>query len=141
LLNKRFSDKFHRFASESDAVVWRERKSRDTNPVMTFTIKKRINTELFIDRKRGLYLQNGDKETDQGNGEGGQSSVMVLVDLLCHTRPKLQNVTKAKLWIHPLDQNPFKTILMFKKRYFLPPFIYLYNCKSFWACLQNKEWA
>jgi len=64
---------------------------------MTFTIKKRINTELFIDRKRGLYLQNGDKETDQGNGEGGQSSVMVLVDLLCHTRPKLQNVTKAKL--------------------------------------------
>jgi len=26
------------------------------NPVMTFTIKKRINTEVFIDWKQGLYI-------------------------------------------------------------------------------------
>jgi len=31
---------------------------------MTFPIKKRINTELFIDGKMGLYIQKGDKETD-----------------------------------------------------------------------------
>jgi len=30
---------------------------------MTFPIKKRINTELFIDRNKGLYMQNGAKET------------------------------------------------------------------------------
>jgi len=41
---------------------------------MTFPIKKRINTELFIDRNKGLYIQKGGKETDQekiswkGNG-------------------------------------------------------------------------
>jgi len=34
-------------------------------PVMTFPIKKRINTELLIDRNQGLYIQKGDKETDQ----------------------------------------------------------------------------
>jgi len=28
---------------------------------MTFPIKKRINTQLFIDRKRGLYIQIGIK--------------------------------------------------------------------------------
>jgi len=28
---------------------------------MTIPIKKRINTELFIDGKHGLYLQNGIK--------------------------------------------------------------------------------
>jgi len=33
--------------------------------VMTFPIKKRINTQLFIDRKQGLYIRKGDKETDQ----------------------------------------------------------------------------
>jgi len=27
---------------------------------MTFTIMKRINTELFIDKKAVLYLQNGE---------------------------------------------------------------------------------
>jgi len=32
---------------------------------MTFPIKKRINTELFIDRNKGLYIQKVDKETDQ----------------------------------------------------------------------------
>jgi len=31
---------------------------------MTFPIKKRINTELFIDRNKGLYIRKGDKETD-----------------------------------------------------------------------------
>jgi len=35
--------------------------------VMTFTNKKRINTELFIDRNKGLYIQKGDKETDLEN--------------------------------------------------------------------------
>jgi len=34
---------------------------------MTFPIKKKINTELFIDMKQGLYIQKGDKETDQEN--------------------------------------------------------------------------
>jgi len=34
---------------------------------MTYTIKKRIITELFIDKKQGLYMQKGDKETDQEN--------------------------------------------------------------------------
>jgi len=34
--------------------------------VITFPIKKRIITELFIDRKQGLYIQKGDnKETGQ----------------------------------------------------------------------------
>jgi len=28
------------------------------NPLMTFPIKKRINTELFIDEWAGLYIQN-----------------------------------------------------------------------------------
>jgi len=28
---------------------------------MTFPIKKRINAELFIDKKQGLYIQEGDK--------------------------------------------------------------------------------
>jgi len=32
---------------------------------MTFPIKKRINTELFIDGKQGHYIQKGDKESDQ----------------------------------------------------------------------------
>jgi len=32
---------------------------------MTFPIKKRIDTELFIDRNKGLYIQKGDKEKDQ----------------------------------------------------------------------------
>jgi len=34
---------------------------------MTFPIKKRINTELFIDINKGLYIQKLDKETDQEN--------------------------------------------------------------------------
>jgi len=34
------------------------------NPVIPFPIKKRINTELFIDRKQGLYVQKGGKEMD-----------------------------------------------------------------------------
>jgi len=29
------------------------------NPVMTFPIKKRINTELFIERRAEIYMQNG----------------------------------------------------------------------------------
>jgi len=37
------------------------------NAVKTFPLKKRINTELFIDWKQGLYIQKGEKETDQGN--------------------------------------------------------------------------
>jgi len=34
---------------------------------MTFPIKKKINTELFIDRNEWLYIQREDKETDQEN--------------------------------------------------------------------------
>jgi len=30
--------------------------------VMAFPIKKRINTELFIDSNKGLFIQKGDKE-------------------------------------------------------------------------------
>jgi len=32
---------------------------------MTFPMKKRIHTELFIDKKQGLYLQKLGKEMDQ----------------------------------------------------------------------------
>jgi len=32
---------------------------------MTLPIKKRINTERFIDGNKGLYIQKGDKEADQ----------------------------------------------------------------------------
>jgi len=32
-------------------------------PVMTFPIKKTIKTELFIDGKEGLYIQNDIKKT------------------------------------------------------------------------------
>jgi len=32
--------------------------------VRTIPIKKRSNTELFIDRKQWLFIQKGDKETD-----------------------------------------------------------------------------
>jgi len=34
---------------------------------MTFPIKKRINTELFIDGNKGLYIHNVDKETETGS--------------------------------------------------------------------------
>jgi len=42
--------------SKSDAVVWRE---RDANPLLTFAIKKRIKTELFIDRTAGACIVDG----------------------------------------------------------------------------------
>jgi len=32
---------------------------------MTVPIKKRINTELFIDGKQGLYIQKGDREMEK----------------------------------------------------------------------------
>jgi len=44
---------------------------------MTFPIKKRINTELFIDSNKGLCIQKEEKETDQlnigplGRGQNG----------------------------------------------------------------------
>jgi len=34
---------------------------------MTLPVKKRINTELLIDRNKGLYVQKVDKERDQEN--------------------------------------------------------------------------
>jgi len=34
---------------------------------MTFPIKERIITELFIDKKQWVNIQKGDKETDQEN--------------------------------------------------------------------------
>jgi len=33
--------------------------------VKTFAIKKRINTELFIDGKKGLYIQKSKEGSDQ----------------------------------------------------------------------------
>jgi len=36
-----------------------------SNPVMIIPIKKRINTELFIDGNKGLYIQKVDKETNR----------------------------------------------------------------------------
>jgi len=39
-------------------------ESTDQNiPVITFSNNKRINTELFIDRKQGLYIQNDNEKT------------------------------------------------------------------------------
>lgn len=47
--------------SECGAVVWRVRKSWEErmygNPMMTFPIRKRIITELFIYRNKWLYIQ------------------------------------------------------------------------------------
>jgi len=39
-------------------MLWSEDKMQ--NPVMTFPIKKRINTELFIERRPALYILNSD---------------------------------------------------------------------------------
>jgi len=36
-------------------------------PVKTFPIKKRINSELLIDGKEGLYIQKGEKGSDHEN--------------------------------------------------------------------------
>jgi len=44
--------------------------SQDANPVMTFPIKKRINTEQFLDITVALYKVDG--RIDQECGEGGQ---------------------------------------------------------------------
>jgi len=35
------------------------------NPIMTFPIKKRINSELFIDGKYELYIQKGQIKNSQ----------------------------------------------------------------------------
>jgi len=43
----------------SDAEVLRERVSQDANPAMTLAIKKRSNTELFIDRMGVLHVEDG----------------------------------------------------------------------------------
>jgi len=41
-----------------------EMEVREGNiPAMIFPIKKRIKTELFLDRNRGLYIQNDIKKT------------------------------------------------------------------------------
>jgi len=39
---------------------------RDENPVMTFSIQKRINTELFIDERAALYIQKSFEMTFSG---------------------------------------------------------------------------
>jgi len=44
---------------------WRDDRDERNIAVMTFPIKKRIITELFIDRNNGLYIQKGDKETGE----------------------------------------------------------------------------
>jgi len=38
-------------------MLWSE--SRDKKPVMTFPVKKRIHTELFIEIWATLYIPNG----------------------------------------------------------------------------------
>jgi len=43
--------------SESDAEVWREQVSWDANSVMTFPIKKRIDSELFILIERQPFIK------------------------------------------------------------------------------------
>jgi len=40
------------------------------NPVMAFPIKKRINTELFIERKQGFYIQKWFKKLSGKIEEG-----------------------------------------------------------------------
>jgi len=40
-------------------------KVKSKNPSEASQIKKRINTELFTDVKQGLYIQKGEKGTDQ----------------------------------------------------------------------------
>jgi len=43
----------------------------EQNPIMTFPIKKRISTDLFIDRKHELYIHKGRiKEIDRTSGRG-----------------------------------------------------------------------
>jgi len=47
-------------------VIWLRRVE---NPIMTFPIKKRINTVLFIDGKQNLYIHMGwIKEVDWTSG-------------------------------------------------------------------------
>jgi len=45
---------------------------RDENPVMTFPIKKRINTELFIDKRASLYIQKRGARKIRTNEKGGK---------------------------------------------------------------------
>jgi len=45
-------------------------KTRDENPVMTFPIKKRIKTELFIDESAGLYVQKASLRSNREIEEG-----------------------------------------------------------------------
>jgi len=85
-------------------TVWRELVNRswnwDQNPVMTFLIKNRINTYLFIDETAALYKV--DDQTDQrwNWSEGGQP--LVLVD------PRIEytvdlfkiNIIKIDFWKH-----------------------------------------
>jgi len=44
----------------SIAVAWREHEGGDENLVIELPIKKRINTELFIESRATLYIVNGD---------------------------------------------------------------------------------
>jgi len=46
-------------------------KMKDENPVMTLPIKKRINTELFIDKRAALYKLNGERK-NKGYSEGAK---------------------------------------------------------------------
>jgi len=57
--------------SESDPVVWREREIRNENQVMNPpAIKKKINTELFIEWR--VFMQNGGSRNERYR-EGGKS--------------------------------------------------------------------
>jgi len=69
------SNRKWKLISVCSAVVWRECLLRWKNPVMTFPLKKRINTELFIVRIRdALYI--GETRirvvTDEGDQWGAQ---------------------------------------------------------------------
>jgi len=65
--------------SESDPVFWRVWGCvyRDENPVMTFPIKRRINTKLFIDRMQKLYITIGGIRNENWSEGGGQPLVLV----------------------------------------------------------------
>jgi len=56
-------------------MLWSGQR-RDENPVMTFPIKKRIETEIFIGRNAALFIQNGGIK-DMNKREGGQPFVLV----------------------------------------------------------------
>jgi len=95
--------------------------------VMTFLMKKRINTELFIDKNKGLYIQKGDKETDRQkyltskkkvNWNGGKSKAGMKTRAAClewltiHGRKdKLMAACLKRLWAWKVKNGVLKQML------------------------------